>query len=184
MAETITAIQVASSAGLESAAPPADPEMTVKAYVDQVIAEGHLRDGVRLLAHVLPHREAIWWAWSCVRKGAAVPESAQKVGAAVEAWIADPSDANRRSAFAIAQEAGLDNAVSMIGSAIFFSGGSISVPNQPEVPPPPGTASKLIAGSILVAAVFVEPEKQDEKLQGFLKQGLEVGKRIKLWGDN
>ena len=49
------------------------------------------------------------------------------------------------------------------------------------MPPDEYTAAKVISGCISLAAVFREPEKAAERFQEFLKQGLEVAEKTRLW---
>src|SRR5581483_6117015 len=41
------------------------PNMTAERYVSLLVERGEFADAVRFLAHSLPKREAVWWAWFC-----------------------------------------------------------------------------------------------------------------------
>ena len=76
-------------------------------YLSQLMEKGHFEDAVRFLAHALPKREAVWWAWVCARR-AADAEPPPKVKASLDAtekWIAQPNDENRRAAMSAAEAA-------------------------------------------------------------------------------
>jgi hypothetical protein len=156
------------------------PHMHPGAFVRLMVESGQAEDAVRFLAHALPNREAVWWAWVCARRAAGEtppPVIAASLDA-TERWIREPNDANRRAAMlhAHATPAGC------AGLAAFFCGDNLGPANLPE-PVPPGEfmAAKAITGAVLIAAVATEPERAPEKLQAFIEQGMEVVKRIKLW---
>jgi hypothetical protein len=152
-------------------------------YLNLLMEKSHFPDAVRFLAHALPKREAVWWAWICARRAAGT-EPAPNIKASLDAtekWIAQPTDENRRAAMKAAEEADLGTAAGCTGVAAFFSSGSLGPPDQPAVPPGPYLTAKAVTGAVIFAAVKVEPEKAPEKYRIYLDQGLDVVKRIKLW---
>jgi hypothetical protein len=135
-----------------------------------------------ILAHALPTREAVWWAWSCVRDTAG-DEPPPKIQASLDAtgqWIKEPSDENRRAAYDAAQEADLGTAAGCVGAAAFFTGDTLGPADQPPVPPEEYMAAKALAGSLLFAAAD-EPDEMLERLDDFVGRGLEVADRVSLW---
>ena len=156
---------------------------TPQEYIGALTAKDLFPDAIKFLAHALPKREAVWWAWYCARRSAG-PEPPPKIKAALDAtekWIAQPNEQNRRAAKASADAATYGNAAGCAGLAAFFTGGSIAPPDVPAVPPAPDLTSKVVAGAITMAAVGPAPEKAPENFRAFLGQGLDVAKRIKLW---
>ena len=65
--------------------------------------------------------------------------------------------------------------------AAFFSGGSLSLPNLPVVPPGEDLTGRMAAGALMLAAVMTEPEKASEKHAAFLRTGLEIADGQNLW---
>jgi hypothetical protein len=133
-------------------------------------------DAVRFLAHLLPKREAVWWACLCAREGcgADLPPSAEKALLAAERWVAEPIEENRRAAMAAAETATLGTPAGCAALAAFLSGGSLGPPNVQAIPPGEGLTARAVAGAILLAAVVREPDKAPQKFQGFLERGLDV----------
>lgn len=172
--------EVCTAAGLESV------DTGGLATPDELIAR--LREGeqvveaIQFLAHALPKREAIWWAWSCARHSAGdePPEVIRGCLEATGLWIQDPSDANRRNAYEWAQKADIATAAGCAGAAAFFSGGSMGPPDQPEMLPDEYQAAKTIAGSVLLAAVQ-DPETAQDTMLDYLARGMEVADRVHLW---
>jgi hypothetical protein len=157
-------------------------EMAPREFTQLLIDGGHFPDAVRLLAHALPKRESVWWAWVSARRAAGVEPAApiQASLAATEKWIAQPTEENRRAAMQAAERAGLHTAAGCAGLAAFFCGATIAPAQAPPVAPGPYDSAKAVAGAILLSAVAV-PEKIEEQFRAFLQQGLGVAARIKLW---
>ena len=59
------------------------------------------QDAVRFFAHLLPKREAVWWASQCARQTAGSDPPQVVVGAikAAETWVAELNDEARRAAY-------------------------------------------------------------------------------------
>ncbi len=161
----------------------ARPELHPRDYVAILLGAALFPDAVRFVAHALPKREAVWWAWVCARRssGDAPPPVIKAALEATERWIAQPTDELRRAAMDAAQKATLGTAAGCAGLAAFFSGGSLGPPNVAPIPPGDFLTAKAVTGAILSAAVSKEPEKAPEKFRAFVAQGLEVAQRIKLW---
>jgi hypothetical protein len=151
----------------------------------QIMTERELyADAVRFLAHALPRREAVWWAWVCARRAAGEAPRAEIQAAldATERWIREPSDGNRRLAMQRGEAADFGTPAGCAALAAFLSGDTLAPPNvEQAVPPGEFMAAKAIAGAIVMAAVAQEPEKAAEKFQAFIQQGLDVVNRVKLW---
>jgi hypothetical protein len=155
-----------------------------KEYVELLMEQELYPDAVRFLAHALPKREAVWWAWVCARRAAGEepPDDIQAVLEATRQWIAEPTDGHRRAAMELAEQVGFDKPAGSAALAAFFSGESLA-PADVEQPVPPGEymAAKAITGCILLATVGTEPERAGEKFQDFVQQGMEVAEKIELW---
>ncbi len=152
-------------------------------YLALLMEQGHLKDAIRFLAHALPKREAVWWAWVCARRaaGAAPAPKIKESLEATERWIAQPNEDNRRIAMSAAEAADVATAAGCAGMAAFFSGGSLAPPGAQAVPPGAYLTAKAVSGAVTLAAVSGDPEKTPEMFRSFLEQGLDVVKRIKLW---
>ena len=159
------------------------PDLHPLDFVALLVEKALFPDAVRFIAHALPKREAVWWAWVCARRAAGEsPQPKIKAAlAATEKWIAQPDDDNRRLAMAAAEKADLSTAAGCAGLAAFFSGGSIAPPNAPAVSPGEFLTAKAVSGAVIFAAVAKEPEKAPERFRSFVAQGLDVTKRVKLW---
>jgi hypothetical protein len=159
------------------------PELSHRAFVQKLVEGEQHPDAVRYLAHALPKREGVWWAWVTAKRaaGAEPPSKIKDALDATEKWIAQPTDPNRRVAFEKAEAADLGTPAGCTGAAAFFAGESMAPPNLQAVPPGEWDTAKAITGAVMMAVVEKEPEKAKEKYQAAIQQGLEVVNKIKLW---
>jgi len=158
-------------------------DVAPRPFLDLLQGKEYFIDAVRFLAYAVPKREAVWWACHCARTVAgAKPAQAETAAlAAAEKWVADPSEDNRRSAWAVAEQAGLGTPAGCAAAAAFWSGGSLAPPNSPAVPPAEHLTAHGAASAILLAAVLAEPAKAPEKYRKFLALGLEVASGANQW---
>lgn len=159
------------------------PEISHRAFVAKMMEAEQFQDAVRYVAHALPKREGVWWAWVTAKR-AAGPEPEPKIKESLDAterWIAQPTDPNRRVAFEKAEKAEISTPAGCSGAAAFFAGESLAPPNLQAVPPGEWDTAKAIAGAVMIAVVSKEPEKAKEKFQAAIQQGLDVITKIKLW---
>lgn len=159
------------------------PDLQPPDYITLLMEKSLFADAVRFLAHALPKREAVWWGWVCARRTAG-DNPPPKIKASLEStekWIAQPTDENRRAAYAAAEVAQFATAAGCAGLAAFFSGESLAPPDLPAVPPGEFLTAKAVSGAVIFAAVNPEPAKAPEKFKQFVAQGVDVTIRIKLW---
>lgn len=184
-AQTVTATEaIAAVAELgDKAIALLKPDYHPREYVRMLADNQLFPDAVRFLAHALPKREAVWWGWISARRsaGASPPPLIKAALAATEAWIAQPTEENRRAAHEAGKAADLGTPAGCAALAAFFSGGSLAPAHAPAVPPGEHLTAKAVSGAVIFAAVATEPEKAPEKFNNFLAQGLEVTVKIKLW---
>lgn len=157
----------------------------VRTAVDALVTRDLLGDAARLLAHALPPRESVWWAWWCARRALSpdAPDAAAAslALAAAEQWIAQPTDQHRRAALAAAEVAGSRTPAGCAGLAAFLSGGSIAPAGAPDTAAPPFLAAKVVTGGVILAAAAPSAAQSTERYRLFIAQGIEVGRRIGLW---
>ncbi|MDQ2667567.1 MAG: hypothetical protein M3Z05_16345 [Gemmatimonadota bacterium] len=154
-----------------------------RVFVAQLLERDLHADAIRFIAHALPRREAVWWAWVCARKVAG-DEPVPAVKAALDAterWIVQPTDEHRRQALHFGEAADFGTPAGCAALAAFMSAGSLAPPHAPPVPPDEFMTAKAVAGSVTLAAVTTEPERAKEKFNEFVKVGLEVADRTRLW---
>src|SRR5262249_38725334 len=146
------------------------------AFLEQLISKASLNDAVQFLAFALPKREAVWWACLCARSELKNPGPPLVVAAleAAEAWVYKPTEENRRAAMQKAQETAFDAAGVWAAVAAFWSGGSLSPPNLPVVPPAPHLTGAAVCGAVTLAAVQVDPALADKKRERYIESALDI----------
>jgi hypothetical protein len=151
-------------------------------FLKLLVEKGQFADAVRFLAHTMSKREAVWWACLCLRpqQGAVVPPGVMSAQQAVEAWVADPSDAKRRAAHAADKGEGVGPPLKVLCAAAFFSDGSMGPAELQPVLPPEHLAATTAANAIVLTAV-VEPAKMNAKFSQFLALGQEVAAGKNRW---
>ena len=136
----------------------ADLDAVAELPPPQAFAQLRARDPMQALhfiAHCLPRLDAVRWLAAGLA-GMKPTNLARRLAArkAVGRWLAEPSDANRRLAFAAGETAGFDSAEGCACLAVFLSGGSLAPATQEQgVQAPPSAFGQALAGAVLIAAI-------------------------------
>ena len=156
-------------------------DQTAEAFLGVLLEKEHYKDAVGFIANWLTKREAVWWgclcAWHTCR-----PEPDPKVAAALQAsvrWVQKPDEKNRRAAQLAGNEAGADTPAGAVALAAFFSEGSLSEPNLPNVPSPDHLTATTIAGAVRLASTQSD-DSAAEALRQFLL-AFEVAQGLNCW---
>ena len=167
----------------DEAKPLLKPQQTPGQLLEALAAKSYWIDAVRLLAHALPKREAVWWALVCARTahGANPPPKIAAALQAAEKWVLDPSEENRRPAWPAAEAAEIGTPAGCAAVAAFWTGGSLAPPQAPVIPPGEFLTAQGVAGSVLLAAVLTQPEKAQEKYKQFINTGAEIASGTNRW---
>lgn len=150
---------------------------TADLALQQLESAGLHTEAVRLAAHALPKREAVWWACMCAASvpapGLAATDAAARVAA--EAWVRKPTDdALRRAAWDAAQATEFRSPEAWAAVGAFWSGGSMAPAGQPEVPPADHLTGVAVSGAVLLAAVRSHPERAGARFQRFLAAARDI----------
>jgi hypothetical protein len=157
----------------------AEPEEP-RDFVGALIGRGEHLAAAGVLAHAIPTREGVFWAWSSARDAAGdeAGESAQRCLAAARAWIWEPTDEHRFAAFAAAREDRFESPASMACAAAFCSGGSLAPEDMPEVLPDPSAAAGAVRDCIVMAALIGRNAGTvADRYRAFLAEGLRIAER-------
>lgn len=159
-----------------------NPGIAPAAFLEALVAKEYLTDALRVLAHRLPKRDAVWWGCLCWEHAdeANRGEAERQALAAAVRWVLDPTDENRRLAGKWGKKARMKTSGGALAMAVFLSGGSVSLPGLPFVPPKPQTCAAAVAGSILLLAA-----RHDRHLarQKWRREFLDLGQQV-LNGEN
>ncbi|WP_426956423.1 DUF6931 family protein [Muricoccus radiodurans] len=146
------------------------------AGVERLVSANAMPEAVRLVAHALPKREAVWWCCMCARAvpDPALPAPDAEALAAAENWVRRQDEATRRAAMAAAQRTGFRSPEAWAAVAAFWSGGSMAPEGSPDVPPAPHLTGVAIAGGVMLAAVRVTPARAPLRFPRFLTAAREI----------
>lgn len=154
-----------------------------RTFVESLAQNQAFADAIAFLAHALPRREGVWWAWLCARDSVGA-KPAPPVAASLEAtkaWIAEPTDGHRRAALGAAESAGIATPVGLAALAAFLCGDTLGPAEAPPAPPPEFAAAKAIVGCVNLAAVADEEADVGERYAELVRRGVELADRINLW---
>ncbi|MBP0464502.1 hypothetical protein J5Y09_11350 [Roseomonas sp. PWR1] len=144
--------------------------------IDKLLAADRAQDAVRLIAHALPKREAVWWACMCARSvpDAALPPEDRVAIDAAEGWVRKPDEAARRACQASADKTKFASPEAWAAMGAFWSGGSMSPEGQPVVPPAETLTGTAVTGAVILASVRHEPPKQKDRLPRFIASARDI----------
>lgn len=151
-------------------------EQTAPQFLALLIKNGLHQDALRFVAYDLPKRKAIWWGCLCLWETYR-PSPPKDVDAALDAvvqWVQNPEEAQRREADAAGKVVGGNTPIGMLAQAAFCSGGSISLPDCPEVLPDEWLTAQLVAAAVVLASKSAPPAKRDALQRKFLVLAGEV----------
>lgn len=137
---------------------------------------GCFYDAIRILAHGLPKREAVWWACLATRQAHTPETNDHNINAltAAETWVQKPTEEHRMDAFEGANKTKYETPASWAATAAFWSAGSIAPKGQPEVAPPEFLYAHAVAGCIALAAVSKNAEDPSPYYKQFIAQGMDL----------
>jgi len=160
------------------------PESTPREFIELLLANKLTMEAIRFLAHGLPKREGIWWLCQAIEKTKGedkLPAREADAYAAVLKWVSDPSDENRREAYALGEKASYSKPAGLAALTVFMSGDSLAPVDLDPVPPDPLVSSRLLVAALTLTASTKEPRKAQEKYLAYAQLGVEVARGKSRW---
>lgn len=150
-----------------------DDQLAPAAFFHALRDAGRDREAALFLAQALPRYEAVAWAAQVIDGiPAAQPQSLEPTVAAIRAWLADASDANRRAVGDAAGPTDPPAAVTLCALAAFHAGGSIAPADQPIASPPRGLTGRFAGTAVIAASALTTDFAQQ------LRRALDAGEAI------
>jgi hypothetical protein len=128
-------------------------------------------DAVLFISHLLPRREAVWWAAQCVRALLGAGATDEALGAA-EVWVRTPEDDNRRAALSAANDSDRRKPTTWLAFAAGWSGGSLLPADQKPVPPPAGACAMAANAAIMMAVAAGDPRAVGDRIEACAEAGV------------
>lgn len=152
--------------------------MRPEAFINALIEADRLPDAIKVMARALPVREAVWWACVCTRQMAGLDgDKAQSDGvAAAEAWVYDPSDANREKAFEVVKTHDSTGGGTLCAMAAAYSAGNVPLGEGQSVDLDTSILPQLLTGAVMTAAAEQQGEAIKARLRLFLSSGEDIAR--------
>ena len=128
-------------------------------------------DAVLFISHLLPRREAVWWAAQCVRALIGEGAADEALGAA-EIWVRTPEDDNRRAALSTANASDRRKPTTWLAFGAGWSGGSILPSDQKPVPPPSGACAMAANTAVMMAVAAGDPRAVVDRIAACAEAGV------------
>jgi len=147
--------------------PAMEPDLFVKVLADQ----RQFVPALRLRAHLLSRRDAVWWGSACMRECMA-DELTDKENLALNAadqWVKSEDEADRRKAQQAAEVTNFETAAAWIALGAFWAAGSLTDPNSPKVAPDERLTGQAITGALLMLAAKAPAGEADARYVRFLE---------------
>ena len=153
------------------------PGSTPRQFVELLVQAGQYLDAIDFLAHALPKQEAVWWACLGVRHalGKTLPPLALAALKAAVEWVLEPDEPRRLAAQAAGEAADFGTPAGCVALAVYGSGGSLTPPNLPEVPPEPFMTAKAVSASLALASVQGDPGAIPQVQRQLVELGMAIG---------
>ncbi|WP_439135835.1 DUF6931 family protein [Pseudomaricurvus sp.] len=160
----------------EKAAEVLHPELNPQGGVMALVDAECYYDAIKLLAHGLPKREAVWWACLATRQTQSPETDESNAGAliAAEAWAKKPTEENRLRCAEFAKKTRYETPASWAATAASWSTGSLAEPGEPEVNPPEFLYAHAVSGSVTLAGGQFNESDPSEGMLRFIKQGINL----------
>jgi hypothetical protein len=128
-------------------------------------------DAVVFISHLLPRREAVWWAAQCVRALLGEAATDEALGAA-EVWVRTPEDDNRQAALSAANASERRKPTTWLAFGAGWSGGSLLPADQKPVPPPAGACAMAANTAIMMAVAAGDPRAVVNRIEACAEAGV------------
>jgi hypothetical protein len=150
--------------------PPADDIQPLD-HAGALLRSPRPSDAVIFISHLLPRREAVWWAAQCVR--ALLGEgAADETLRAAEIWVRTPEDDNRQAALSAANASDRRKPTTWLAFGAGWSGGSLLPADQKPVPPPAGACAMAANTAIMMAVAAGDPRAVVDRIEACAEAGV------------
>lgn len=152
------------------------PDMNPEGGVRSLMGANFLYDAVKLLAHGLPKREAVWWLCIVARQIQTPETDTDNVDAliAAEAWARKPTEENRLRCRILGEKTKYATSASWAATAAAWSTGSMAPEGEPEIEPPFYLYAHAVAGGVTLAGVALDADDPEACIKNFIEQGINL----------
>jgi hypothetical protein len=153
-------------------APTDDPPIL---FLKNLSAREKFEDAVAFCAHLLPRREAVWWACGSARAFLGDLVQGQVGGLlAAETWVHEPNDKNRLLALQIGTGSDNSDPLTWLALAAGWSGGMLSSSPNPPVPVPHYLTARAVRIAILLSARHIKSPERPQRMRACIAEGVKL----------
>jgi hypothetical protein len=155
-----------------TAEPTDDPPTS---FLKKLAEREPIADAVTFCAHLLPRREAVWWACSSARALLGdIPRSRAASLLAAEAWVYQPDDRHRQAALEIGTASNSNDPLTWLALAAGWSGGLIGRHPQRPVQMPTYMTARAARIAVVLSACAVNSDQRVARLQACIAEGIKL----------
>jgi hypothetical protein len=150
---------------------PTDEPPTV--FLAALSTRRQYENAVAFCAHLLPRREAVWWACGSVRTLLGDLQRPRPEGLlAAEGWVHEPNDRNRMLALHLGAAGDDSDPSTWLALAAGWSGGLLTTPPSPPVLVPPYMTPRATRIAIMLSARHLSAAERSDRLRACIADGL------------
>lgn len=151
-------------------------DMRPEKYIQALTSADKWPDAVKVMAHALPKREAVWWACICARNMEVLAKNKEEALAlkAAEKWVYKPTEENRRKAFLQAQKGDAPSVGTLSSLAAACSGGKLSLGEGQSADLDDSAVPQIVSTVVIISATEKEADQTNQILNSFLQKGIDI----------
>jgi hypothetical protein len=143
-------------------------------FLRKLSTQEKFEDGVTFCAHLLPRREAVWWACGTI-KGSSKDSQSQNEGfLAAQKWVYDPSEENRLAALETGNKSDKAKPSTWLALGAGWSGGMLSSHPKAPVPMPHYLTPRAARIAILLNAQRIPAVERAAGLRACITEGIKL----------
>ena len=148
----------------------------VRRCLDDLLERGLPADALAVVARTLPKRYVVAWACECLKGAlAGLPEvrDVDRAGLALaQAWLADPTEENRRAALDFAEQGEFGAPGAWLAASAGWNGGSLLPRGYDPIAPPDHLPAEAAVAALRLAAS--QSTDYAGALNGFITRALQI----------
>jgi hypothetical protein len=147
-----------------------DQTGSILEFAEFLASERHYMPALRLMAHHLPRREAVWWGSLCLRESVGHLLTKMDLAAldAADHWVRTGHETDRRKANDAADASKFETAAAWVALGAFWAEGSLAPIGLEDVIPDERLTGQAITGALLMAAGKANPLKAEATYKSYL----------------
>jgi hypothetical protein len=147
------------------------------AYLRKLLAQEKVDEAVKFCAHLLPRREAVWWACGCAR--VLLNELHRDRAAclvAAEKWAHNPTEDLQKAALKLGSESDSNDALTWLALAAGWTGGVLFAKSDGPVPMPNYLTGRAAGTAVLLSSLGSKRDRVD-RLKQCIAEGIKLAEQ-------